>query len=681
MDPMTMQNMYMNGGFQGMGMGMNGMNGVGGYGGGIGQGSNFDWNGSQSWNFDQNNYNQSGDFGNFNSGFQTGYNGNYGQQFNDYRRNNFGRGRGRGRGYQNNYGRGGFQYGGNMHHMQNQQQGFQQGPDAQAQSQNDPESAEQQEQQSNVDEFGRSVPQEADEGIDDAGAQLLGTANDDAQDKDAKVAKADASDTILGKEKYGEASSVAQSNAPGFSVIQSVLSTPKVPMNAPTGPKAMRQGPPNTGFHNLRARGFQVGDATTGATAADTSSRGRLSEAHKTGSDDRVRSRSSSEVSRRARSPAYHYSDRSNDKGARNGRRNQDAIHDERVDAWSPNRIRNSSRTPCSPSSTDDGHRSSQRRKHRQGDDDEENDRDQDSEDHHRKKRYRHSHRHRRDEDDTVQGDENSGQDGATRSSLRYAKRQQHSRTASPDGRRRSSHKSRKAPGSDKYEKVDDGHGEESAHSNRKSSHRSHRDKDREHERDHHRDRDRDGHRDRSRRHDRESEREKDRKDRKERHRDRDRDRDRDEDKDRDRERGKDRQDRRHGSRKHSVDDGKPGSSAKHRVSISGGTEIKETSHSRKHPDRTTKSTERRESTSNNYSKPQPIPKDPHTLEREARDRERLLKEAQRMASFAGSKRGRDGGDEEARKSRRSRRSEAVDGEDEERVNKLEKKREGGRWG
>jgi hypothetical protein len=74
-----------------------------------------------------------------------------------------------------------------------------------------------------------------------------------------------------------------------------------------------------------------------------------------------------------------------------------------------------------------------------------------------------------------------------------------------------------------------------------------------------------------------------------------------------------------------------------------------------------------------------------HTLEREARDRERLLKEAQRMASFSGGKRTRssDAGDEGGRsKHRKSRRVEAVDGGDEEeRMRRLEAEREGGRWG
>lgn len=79
--------------------------------------------------------------------------------------------------------------------------------------------------------------------------------------------------------------------------------------------------------------------------------------------------------------------------------------------------------------------------------------------------------------------------------------------------------------------------------------------------------------------------------------------------------------------------------------------------------------------------------KDPHTLDREARDRERLLKEAQRitrLAGLAGSKRSRGGDDEgegNGRKSRRaSRRSETVDGDDESRLQRLEAERERGRW-
>jgi hypothetical protein len=127
MDPMMMQNMFMNGGF-GAGMGMNGMNGMnmggmgmGGFDGGVGGGFNNGWNGQQSWNVGPDNFNHPnaagmgpGDYGANNSGYAphaAGYNqGNYGRgnHYNDYQNNSFGyRGRGRGRGY----GRGGYGYG------------------------------------------------------------------------------------------------------------------------------------------------------------------------------------------------------------------------------------------------------------------------------------------------------------------------------------------------------------------------------------------------------------------------------------------------------------------------------------------------------------------------------------------------------------------------------------------
>lgn len=127
MDPMTMQNMFMNGGFGAAGMGMGGMPmgmGMGGFDGGMGTGFNNGWNGQQSWSND-NSFNPNaagmgpGDYGasNFgNTSHANGYNqGNSfgrGNHYNDYQ-NNFGsgyRGRGRGRG---GYGRGGYNHGSN----------------------------------------------------------------------------------------------------------------------------------------------------------------------------------------------------------------------------------------------------------------------------------------------------------------------------------------------------------------------------------------------------------------------------------------------------------------------------------------------------------------------------------------------------------------------------------------
>ncbi|UZP41349.1 hypothetical protein NXS19_009165 [Fusarium pseudograminearum] len=193
MDPMTMQNMYMNGGFQGMGM-----NGMGGFGGGFGQGSNNNWNGSQSWNFDQNNYNQNGpgmgtgDFGGFNSGFQTGYNqGNYGQ-FNDYRRNNFGRGRGRGRGYYGGYGRGGYQFGGNASY-QDQAQFSQHGSGQYGQNSIDSDSQQ-------VDENGQLIQKDGTEGADEA--------------RTSNTVQADGSSEATGNEVSGDVSSMTPNMGP-----------------------------------------------------------------------------------------------------------------------------------------------------------------------------------------------------------------------------------------------------------------------------------------------------------------------------------------------------------------------------------------------------------------------------------------------------------------------------------
>jgi hypothetical protein len=99
-----------------------------------------------------------------------------------------------------------------------------------------------------------------------------------------------------------------------------------------------------------------------------------------------------------------------------------------------------------------------------------------------------------------------------------------------------------------------------------------------------------------------------------------------------------------------------------------------------------------KESSQNQKSKSTPtnsVPeKDPHELEREARNRERLLKEAQRIAGLTGMgsrKRSRDEGDElGGRKGRKKgRRGGAVMGDENEeaRLARLEAEREGARWG
>jgi hypothetical protein len=173
MDPMMMQNMFMNGGFGG---GMNGMNmgmGMGGFDGGVGTGFNDGWNGQQSWNVGPDNFNHPnaasmghGDYGANNSGYAShsaGYNqGNYGRpnQYNDYQ-NSYGY-RGRGRGGRGGYGRGGgYGHGANGPNEAFSQQYPQHGSGQQSNSNipTGPKADVAPEASGNVDEFGREIRQ------------------------------------------------------------------------------------------------------------------------------------------------------------------------------------------------------------------------------------------------------------------------------------------------------------------------------------------------------------------------------------------------------------------------------------------------------------------------------------------------------------------------------------------
>lgn len=605
MDPMTMQNMYMNGGFQGMGM-----NGMGGYGGGFGQGSNNNWNGSQSWSFDQNNYNQSGpgmgtgDFGNFNTGFQTGYNqGNYGQ-YNDYRRNNFGRGRGRGRGFYGQYNRGGYQYQyGGMANNQDQGYHHQHGPGNYTQGQIDSGAGGDSGDGKQVDEYGRSIPGQSGDG------EGQGQGQESEEGGNADAAHKDSSELASRETPGGEAAGDVPramgdtSHEPG--AIRSVLSsTPDVPINAPTGPKAMRQGLPNTSLHHLRARGYQVG----GAAAPMASPLGAQRQASADASS-RPRSRSlDRENDKAAGSVRDHSRERTADHDGRDAG-NHDAQNQSGHHSRSGSRRGDGSQPPSRSRSR--GHRSSNRHRRRRsqsvGDDD--------YDDSHRRKKHKSGRKHYDDEEEQHRAKED--------------KHAEKSRSASPEGSRKSGHRSHRDRDKDNESRRDrDKHRDDERH---KSGHRSHRDRDYEHSR----------------------RRDKERKERKERHRDKDRERD-----------------YRHGSssRRPSVDS--RSTPADKGLDPPSGPRA---SHDR---DR-----DRDGHGSHGSNSKGSTPKDPHTLEREARNRERLLKEAQRMA-MAGSKHSREEGDDGGRKGRRtSRRSDARDGDDEERMRRLEAEREAGRWG
>jgi hypothetical protein len=514
MDPMTMQNMFMNGGF---GAGMNGMNmgmgmGMGGFDGGVGTGFNNGWNGQQSWNVGPDNFNHpnassmgQGDYGANNSSYNShaaGYNqGNYGRpnQFNDYANNNYGsqgfRGRGgRGRG---GYSRGGG-YGQNFNepfsHQLPQQFGVQPNG-ATSDSSYIPTGPKADNANSTVDEFGREIRQKADikEGTpsktaDENAVQEPGTTiAEDGQaaevnpgDQKGANGPTDGANLTMPIQtlddmsaQYGQSSG---NNAYGgrgfyqggtgrghFPSMQHpfVKSAADVPINAPTGPKAMREGLPNTSLSNLYSRGYPVpfGSAPKVSTNASASVPPEPSE-----KASRERNKS------RTRSPER---DRDEDL--------------ERERSRSRSRSREKSRDR-KRSRSRERHRSSRHRdkSHTPTEDDQETER--------RRERRREQRRRREEErearDTKVDDNDEKKDDGKSEEIV-----EERSRTASPSESRRSSHRSRREK--DKYrEREKDSDREYKSSSHRRRSHR---------ERSRSRDRDRERDREREHRHERHS--------------------------------------------------------------------------------------------------------------------------------------------------------------------------------
>ncbi|KAI2465898.1 hypothetical protein F4781DRAFT_372840 [Annulohypoxylon bovei var. microspora] len=656
MDPMAMQNIMMNGGFGAQGMGMNGMNmnmGMNGFSGG-----NNDWNGQQSWNVGQDNFNPNapgmgnGDFGNFNAGFRTGFNsGNYGHhnQFNEYRRGHYGgyRGRGRGRGFYGGYGRGYHQgYNSNAGYPGHGHQ-FSDNKDDQ-QALDDTQVAEQ--TSGNVDEFGRAIRPESDQDAPNAGVAAHAEAegiHDNTTDNGAgpetsgQVNKDNGSQSVQGDpaNDKGDVSSRDQLSAPqgprgNAGPLHLQTAVPDRPLNAPTGPKAMRQGLPNTSLHHLRARGLITDEKspisrTNPAIVASPVA-------------DKPKSRSSSLHSSKDKDRHHRERDREHAEEEKSKGRQHDGDRDQsRTYTVSKSQSRSRSRSR-------DRKEGRKHRRHRSpsvsGDD----------RDGGRRRRKHKSRRQSTRDDDDHRGRSRDG------------KHEDHSRSASPGDRehRRSDHRSRR----DRDEKRRDRDIERDSDydRHRKSGHRSHRDRDQDHERE------------------------------KGRERDREKDRGKDHARDHD-------DDRQHRSSKNSsalptpVESSdktfNPPTGPRSNFSIKGasskqgsGLEIKGAS-SKSNANRHDSEPSRRASQSSiagQKSTSGAGTKDPHTMEREARDRERLLKEAQRMATIAGRtsgvKRSRDTGDDRGGR-RKSRRSEAVNMEDEEdRMRRLEAEREDRRW-
>ncbi|KAK7736251.1 hypothetical protein SLS53_007086 [Cytospora paraplurivora] len=731
MDP-SMMNMYqMNNGF-GPGMDMSMMNGgMAGFNGGAGSDGN--WNGPQSWNNGQNNYNHpnaagmgNGDYGEFNSGYQTGYNqGTFGpnNQFNAYRGRGYYRGgRGfRGRGAFGNYGRGGFGYGQQGNFQGQNYMNQQYGPntmDPQGQNGAQPltniSSVEGGDK--DVDEFGRKLRPEGsqDGGQDAENAEKTetGMVNENG-DNDFKR---EGSGAVSGEagDHSGQANDAVQSgvegdtayapnaivvpvdprmrpsSGPSFGMNHHRVGSfggmppppapaPDVPLNAPKGPKAMRQGLPNTSLLNLRARGYQI----PGSEPNRVQSPGVHNGATPTDDDrDRHRSRSSSlagSVKRREEEPdRYRERSSSRSRGGKDGRDKE----------------------------SDRGEHRDRKRKSRRDYSVSDEERDHDKE---RRHRHRSSKKHH-DEDEEPKSSSRPSRDD---------KHGDRSRSASPAGSRKSGHRSsRKERDSEKRRDRDrdrdrDYHSGDDRDHKRRSSHRSS-----------HRDRDRDRDHDRSDRSDRDRDRD--------REKDKDRDRKRDRERERDREKEKEKERERRRSKRstaepptptEATDEVKPfnpptgprGSISKNYSIFNKGFEIKGAASSARSgsPNTTTTTnsssskqqqqpppsgpaadrdrdrdnandSRRRSSSSASAAKPASAALDPHAAERERRNRERLLKETQRLAQFTGLKRRStddvSGGD--AKRSRRHRRGgEVVDEDEEARLKRSEAEREGSRWG
>ncbi|KAF7888913.1 hypothetical protein EAF00_009213 [Botryotinia globosa] len=718
MDPMTMQNMMMNGGFGGAGMGMNGMNmgmGMGNFDGGVNSGFNNGWNPQQSWNVGPDNFNHPnaagmgpGDYGANNSGFPqnaAGFNqGNYGRanQYNDHQ-NSYsqfqGRGRGRGRGgWQQS--RGGYGHGFNDH-SHNSQQLFGQGQQSsESYNENDPNSANSKEDDESggapkVDEFGRELRQETSKNEAEGGADSINTQNAESSaikdDREHQVDPEDASQDVssgFGNDDFTpqpiqsleanesaafapmpmigdgfNAMSPVDSNmryfghprggfsqsrggrGGSFSAMQPPFVKPvDVPINAPTGPKAMREGP-KAALPHIRTHSFSI------AGQAGASARGSVSGvsvAPESPSQEKEKARS------RSRSKSKdHKRDRSRER--RHRRRHRSASRSRSEDEEESERRREKRR---------------EERRRRQL----ENEADP-------SRNAKDAKPDKKNEDDRRKDDEDR------------------SRSASPQESKRSGHRSSRRD-RDKYrdrERDDDKH-RSSSHKHR-SSHRSHRD-----ERSRSRERER-SERDREREH----------RHRQSRHASRDVE---------ERVKGdtplQTPTEPSHAPRKLSlISNGLngieiKGASSRNRSSkdidmplnIPTGPKGGQRDRDRKpEKDRSSHHTESRSSrrdsernttSSRDQEKERPEKKredvDPHTLEREARNRERLLKEAQRIAGLTsafgtGRKRSRDDIDDSSGKKGRKRgkrggvaNRDGGDDTDEARIARLEAERESSRW-
>ncbi|KAL8388555.1 hypothetical protein RB595_009053 [Gaeumannomyces hyphopodioides] len=712
-----------------------------------------------------NNLNSAG----FNSGYNQGNYGHQ-NQYTNYRQNNFHRGGrgGRGRGYFNNgnnvgygYGRGGgnFGYGGNGFSNGPANEGFQNhqngGYNAQqhfsgqgygqgmGMGQQDPsggypagqrrDSAAKELTGSGVDEFGRNIRPASQKPEGDGGA----APDEGAKQGAEQPGKSDNGEGQGGGEG-GAGSSMAgngvsdatgASNGPttgGNKASDDVLrpvpalsdsygaqfthrpgpTAPDVPLNAPSGPKAMRQGLPNTSLLHLKARGL-IGpdDSPQNPMMAN----GQASPVG--GGGDKLRSRSGSlDLRRNAtadQQPGDGGRDSKDDRHNRSRRpsrerdrnrelRDRDPQGDvtnsteERDDHRERDRrgarsISRSSRTLSrSRDRKEGGHKRSSRR-HRSGSPPATAD------------GGRSSHRHGP-KDSISHGVEDEPKSARSRDGkfddLAGSRPDSRLRSASPDDSRRSGHRSSRRERDSERRRDRD----------KKDRDRERdRDRDRDRERDRDRDRDRDWDRGRDRhktssRRDRDHDRDKGRDRAKDRGKDRDtKDRERARDGKGDRERGNENRDRERDRHRHRENRSAPSSAVEAPPSAGGKArsfEIKGVSSKSATGGSGDRDHASRRESQVSASGAATAVRDVHAEEREKRNRERLMKEAQKLAGLAGgggggssgNKRSRgggdDGGDSSSKRSRRKgRRGEAVSvGDEEDRMRRLEAEREEARW-
>ncbi|RFU30747.1 hypothetical protein B7463_g5591, partial [Scytalidium lignicola] len=731
MDPMAMQNMFMNGGFGTAGMGVNGMNmgmGMAGFDGGVGAGFNNGWNALQSWNVGPDTFNPNAtgmdqnEFGANNPGFAqnaTGYaQGNHGRpnQYNDYQ-NNYGyqsRGRGRGRG---GYvqGRSSYTYGSNEVYPQQSPQDFQSSGVGQPSSLIDEQGpiptgpkADTDTSPADVDEFGRQLRRPVSEGGEHEDEETNQTSKDDNNKTSHEIEAAQEqmsrgeSQNDASSEKPGQADDdsapkpiqtledshsvpFAPSGPNGFSnynlhrggFMQSsfrgrgggfgathahVHRVPDVPINAPTGPKAMREGLPNTSLVNLRGRGFsiagrpsQVPHSIVNASSKpvtedkDRSKSPEMEgerEKHKSKSRSRSREqrRDESRSERHSRKHRYRSTSRSEDEREserrRERRKERHRRHEEeshKHDSKDEDNGGDEEKDDGGRGKDDDDHERSRsrspshrsnRRSHRDTDKYRERERDSDREKEHKSSSHKHRSSHRSRYDDKSRSRDRD-RERRRHHSRRQSEEPEHDdddavvtdKTAEPNDESRrysitsNTGKGLEIKGASSRNKSSGKDKEQALGSSR----------DRERERDSAKERSSRHHRDetdtRTSRH-REGDLERSSRDRRDRDKDRDKDREREQEKEKDRE----------------------------KIRIPTGPA-----------------------------------QDPHTLEREARNRERLLKEAQRIAGLASGGAGRKRSwveDEGRRGSKKGRRSGVLDIEEgeEARIARLEAEREGARW-